>query len=317
MKPAAPGTDVTAAARDAHNPATFAIECRPAAMEDIVIGVFDSGSGGLTILSELVATLPDRDFLYFGDHARAPYGTRPAEEVYAFTREAVAFLLERGCRLILIACNTAAAVALRRLQQGWLREQAPAARVLGVHVPLVEAITGSRWSDGPQRSGFRRARTVAVFATPRTVASHAFRTEIRRRAPEITVVEIACPGLAEAIEEGGDEAALQPLVTGYVDTLAEHPDAAAGFDFAALACTHYPFAAGAFRRALPTTTALLMQPAPVARALADYLRRHPGQDDPGRGRVRLLTSGDPAHLDGLLERLAPELRRFERVSGAL
>ncbi len=281
-----------------------------------MIGVFDSGSGGLTILSELVARLPDRDFLYFGDHARAPYGTRPAEEVYAYTEEAVALLLARGCRLVLIACNTAAAVALRRLQQGWLRDHAPTARVLGVHVPLVEAITGSRWNDGPQSPGRRHGLRVAVFATPRTVASHAFRTEIRLRAPEISVVEIACPGLAEAIEAGSDEATLQRLVTSYVDTLADHPEAAAGFDFAALACTHYPFAAGAFRHALPSATALLMQPALVARALADYLRRHPGQDAPGSGRVRLLSSGDPDHLDGLLARLAPDLRRFERVSGA-
>ncbi len=281
-----------------------------------MIGVFDSGSGGLTILSELIATLPERDFLYFGDHARAPYGTRPAEEVYACTEEAVAFLLERGCRLVLIACNTAAAVALRRLQQGWLRDHAPAARVLGVHVPLVEAITGRRWGDVSQHHGGGRERRVAVFATPRTVASHAFRTEIGLRAPETTVVEIACPGLAEAIEAGGDETTLQPLVTEYVRTLANHPNAAAGFDFAALACTHYPFAAGAFRHALPSATALLMQPALVARALADYLRRHPAQDDPGNGHVRLLTSGDPDHLDGLLGRLAPDLRRFERISGA-
>ncbi|RMD91271.1 MAG: glutamate racemase [Alphaproteobacteria bacterium] len=281
----------------------------------MVIGVFDSGSGGLTVLEALIAAMPDRDFLYFGDHARAPYGTRSAEDVYRSTLTAVDFLLDQGCRLIVIACNTAAAVALRRLQQTWLSARAPGARVLGVHVPLVEAITGTRWRDGAAVGPMReRPRRLAVFATPRTVASRAFTTEIALRAPTIRVIEIACPGLADAIEANANDETLDRLVRGFADRLRDHPDVRDGIDAAALACTHYPFAESAFRRALPPGTDLLLQPRLVAAALADYLARNPDLDSPGTGRLRLLTSGDPARLDGLLERLPASLRQFERVA---
>lgn len=280
-----------------------------------MIGVFDSGSGGLTVLDALVKALPDRDFLYFGDHARAPYGTRSAEDVYRSTLTAVDFLLDQGCRLVVIACNTAAAVALRRLQQTWLPRRAPGARVLGVHVPLVEAITGTRWRDGAAAGLMPQGpRRLAVFATPRTVASRAFTTEIALRAPAIRVLEIACPGLADAIEANANAGTLDQLVCGFTDRLRDHPDARDGIDAAALACTHYPFAEPAFRQALPQGTELLLQPPLVATALADYLARNPDLDNPGTGRLRLLTSGDPGRLDGLLERLPAPLRQFERVA---
>jgi len=280
-----------------------------------MIGVFDSGSGGLTILAALRERLPERDFLYLGDHACAPYGGRTGEEVHALTQVAVERLLAAGCRLVVIACNTAAAVTLRSLQQSWLPEYAPAARILGVHVPLVEAITGAPWRPLPEAVPPRPPRVVGIFATPLTVASHALVTEIGLRAPEVTVLQQPCPGLAEAIERGGIGPETEALVDQAVAGLFAQSGAAA-LETVALACTHYPFARSIFRTRLPERIALLEQPARVADSLAEYLRRHRGIDRPGRGSVRLLTTGDPARLDGLLGRLPAALRRFE-AAGAV
>lgn len=276
-----------------------------------MIGVFDSGSGGLTVLKALRRALPERDFLYFGDHARAPYGARDSEEVYRFTIEAVEFLIHSGARLIVIACNTAAAVALRRLQQQWQPMHAPDIRVLGVHVPLVEALTGQNWNlRAPAGTTPDHKGAVAIFATPRTVASNAFPTEIHLRAPNLPVLQQPCPGLADAIEAHADASTLQALVDGYVGGLMAQ-EGAEHIRIAALACTHYPFALKEFRNALPDHVDILTQPAMIAGALADYLARHPDMDTPGSGRLILLTSGDPDHLQGLQSRLPPEFRRFE------
>ena len=160
---------------------------RPIAMRPM-IGVFDSGYGGLTVLRALVGALPDRTFLYLGDHAAAPYGNRSPDEIVMLTRTAVERLFGSGCRLVVLACNTAAAIALRKLQQEWLPIAYPDHRILGVLVPMVEAITGQSWMSDPsgarRESPFRPARTVAVFATRQTVASNAYPGEIGKRAPE-------------------------------------------------------------------------------------------------------------------------------------
>lgn len=267
-----------------------------------MIGIFDSGSGGLTILQALRARLPDRDFLYLGDHARAPYGARDPAEIRAFTQEAVERLLGEGCRLIVIACNTAAAIALRPLQQSWLSAQAGDARLLGVHIPLLEAITGLPWRPVPGALETRPPRSVGIFATPATVASGALVEEIRLRAPEIRVLQQACPGLVEAIErDDGNEIA--ELVERAVCSLLAQTGAHE-IRSVALACTHYPFAREAFRAALPRRIAIFEQPALVAESLTAYLARHPDIDSPGSGRLRLVTSGDPAVFETAYARLA-------------
>lgn len=279
-----------------------------------MIGVFDSGSGGLTILEALHRTMPDRDFLYFGDHARAPYGLRDAQDVDHFTRQAVSFLIDAGCKLIVIACNTAAAVALRRLQQSWLPHHAPNIRVLGVHVPLVEAITGCDWNAPPgAKNPLSSKRTIAIFATPRTVETGAFVTEITSRAPHITVLQQPCPGLAGAIEANAPTDQIRTLINGYVEHLMAE-QGAANIDCAALACTHYPFAKDHFRAALPAHVRILIQPHMVATALSDYLARHPQFDGPGQGRLTLLTSGVPDEINGITRRLPPAFRTFRRMS---
>jgi glutamate racemase len=250
----------------------------------MAIGVFDSGLGGLTVLKALTTRLPGEDFVYYGDNANAPYGSRAAAEVYALTVAGVKRLFDDGCGLVVLACNTASAVALRDLQMRWLD---PAEhRVLGVFVPVIEHLTRRDWGDNspPTHTGLG---TVALFATPATVASGAFPRELRFRARDVRVEAEACPGLVQAIERG-DDAGAEALVAEHVAALlARLPRPQA----AVLGCTHYPLVESAFQAALPPGTAVVSQPGIVAESLADYLKRHP-RFAGGSGRVRFLTSGD-------------------------
>jgi len=260
-----------------------------------MIGVFDSGHGGLTILRVLTERLPVRDFLYYGDHARAPYGERAPAEIVALTRDAIAALFARGCKVVVLACNTAAAVALRTLQQEWLPRHAPDHRILGVLVPTVEGVTGEPWRTEDRAQGRRQraTRTLVVFATRRTVASNAYPEEIHKRAPEITVVQHACAGLVHLIEAGASRETLRDAVRGHVAALmAELKGRKA--DTVMLGCTHYPLVADLFADALPPGIEVVSQPELVAASLDDYLRRHPTIDAPvPRGTVAFLTTGDP------------------------
>ena len=182
-----------------------------------MIGVFDSGHGGLTILRALVDRLPERRFLYLGDHAHAPYGDHTPDEIYALTIDNISRLFAHGCDLVLLACNTAAAVALRRLQQEWQPDAFPDNRVLGVLVPTVEAVTKVPWHiKTPPPGAPRDGATVAIFATHPTVDSGAYPREIGFRAPAIRVVQQACPNLVAAIESAAPEAQVRELVAGYV-----------------------------------------------------------------------------------------------------
>src|SRR5690606_22041427 len=162
-----------------------------------MIGVFDSGHGGLTVLHALTRRLPGEAFIYLGDHGNAPYGPRPEEEIYALTLAAVERLFAEGCGLVLLACNTASAIALRRLQQEWLPSAAPERRVLGVFVPMVEVLAGVPWCDGAPVPPFLTSGLVepdgmvAVFATQRTIHSGAYPFEIGLRAPHMRVVSQA------------------------------------------------------------------------------------------------------------------------------
>ena len=249
------------------------------------IGVFDSGLGGLTILSAFTRRLPRQDFVYFGDNANAPYGRRTPQEIYALTIAGVKRLFAEGCGLVVLACNTASAVALHDLQVNWLDPTEH--RVLGVFVPVIEHLTRRDWGDNapPTHTGLR---DVALFATAATVASGAFPRELRFRARDVTVYPQACTGLVEAIE-AGDFGRAGEVARGHVaELLARLPKPQA----AVLGCTHYPLVEAAFREALPPETTLVSQPALVADSLADYLARHP-RFNGGTGAVAYLTSGDP------------------------
>ena len=280
------------------------------------IGVFDSGLGGLTVLDRLTAAMPNQRFVYLGDNANAPYGERPPEEVTALTRDGVASLFEAGCRLVLIACNTASAVGLRPLQQNWLPSlpalpDDPPRRVLGVFAPIVEAISAAPWAGPP--SDAAPDREVVFFATPATVASGAFEREVARLAPTAVVTSRACPGLVDALEAGDQsraEAIAASMVAQTIDDRGPPPDVAV------LGCTHYPLVEGAFRRALPSETRLFSQPDIVSASLARYLERHPGYDRQSGPHVRALTTGDPRDVSRLARRFlrdGAETLTFEQV----
>ena len=289
-----------------------------------MIGVFDSGNGGLTVLRALVARLPERVFLYLGDHRHAPYGEREDAEIIDLTRASVTRLFDRGCRLVLLACNTAAAVALRRLQQDWLPDAYPERRVLGVFVPMVEAVTEVPWHleappgemrpGGTPREPPPEPATVGVFATRRTVASGAYPREIAKRAPQIRVVQQACPGLVGLIEAGAGTADLEAAIAGHVGDFMARLGGAAP-DSVILGCTHYPLVAGAFAAALPEGVRLHSQPELVADSLAGYLARHPEFDLPTgpRRTTRFLTTGDPAAIAVLTKRFFGAALQFQRV----
>ena len=289
-----------------------------------MIGVFDSGYGGLTVLRALVARLPERTFLYLGDHGHAPYGERADAEILDLTRANVTRLFDRGCRLVLLACNTAAAVALRRLQQDWLPGAYPERRVLGVFVPMVEAVTEVPWhleappTDAQPAGARREPAVVGVFATRRTVASGAYPREIARRAPRIRVVQQACPGLVGLIEAGAAPAELEAAIAAHVGDFAAQLEGAVP-DSVILGCTHYPLVAGTFAAALPGEVRggvpLHSQPELVAESLAGYLARHPEFDPPSapRAATRFLTTGDPAAVAALTKRFFGAALRFQRI----
>ncbi|MGF6553779.1 glutamate racemase [Pseudomonas sp. S30_BP2TU TE3576] len=185
-----------------------------------MIGVFDSGSGGLTVFRALREAFPNQRFVYYGDHGNAPYGNRDADTIYEFTVSSLERLFELGCSLIVVACNTAAATGLRRLQQTWLPTRYPDKRVIGVIVPMVEAMTGVPWSaesdSGLQNHG---KKTVAVFATRYTVESRVFVEETAKRAPNVNLVQQACPSLVRLIEANAPVRDLRRAVRRYVTLL--------------------------------------------------------------------------------------------------
>jgi glutamate racemase len=252
------------------------------------IGVFDSGLGGLTILGAFRRALPEQDFVYLGDNLNAPYGWKSPTEIYGLTIAGVERLFAEGCGLVVLACNTASAVALHDLQVNWLN---PAThRVLGVFVPVIEHLTRRDWGDNapPTHTGLK---DVALFATPATVRSGAFPRELRFRARDVAVVPQACTGLVEAIEAGDLDRAGAIAREHVAALLARLPEPQS----AVLGCTHYPLVEAHFRTALPATTTLVSQPALVAQSLADYLARHP-RFNGGSGAVAYLTTGDPASV---------------------
>jgi glutamate racemase len=252
------------------------------------IGIFDSGLGGLTVLAAVRSRLPEQDFIYLGDTAHAPYGNRAPREIYDLTVQGVKALFAQGCGLVILACNTASAVALHDLQVNWL--DASEHRVLGVFVPIIEHLTRRDWGDNspPTHTGLR---DVALFATPATVASGAFPRELRFRARDVRVEPRACDGLVDAIE-AGDLARARLVAASHVQSLLAHlPNPQS----AVLGCTHYPLVEEAFRAALPPGTTLVSQPGLVAESLANYLARHK-RFSGSTGEVRFLTTGDPGRV---------------------
>jgi glutamate racemase len=280
-----------------------------------MIGVFDSGHGGLTILDALHRRLPRQGFIYLGDHAHAPYGQRSPQEIYELTQAGVASLFALGATLVILACNTAAAVALRRLQQEWLPRHFPHHRCLGVLVPMIEEIAHNPWHASADASDWARApETLGVFATRATVASGAYVHEVEKRAPRVRIFQQACPDLAGRIEAGADDDALRPLVRLYVGQLLAQL-AGAPLDSVVLGCTHYPLVEHLFREALPANVRILSQPQRTADALTAYLFRHPEMKHFGSlpAEIRAYTTGDPDLVTRLASRFFPRHLAFEHL----
>jgi glutamate racemase len=268
----------------------------------VSVGIFDSGLGGLTVWNAVTRRLPEVDFAYYGDNAHAPYGVRTAEDVHDLTRAAVERMWD-DVDLVILACNTASAAALRRMQEAGVP---PGKRVLGVFVPLIEALTERDWGDNsPPREV--AVNQVALFATPATVASRAFQRELAYRAIGVDVEAQACGGLVDAIEEG-DMILAEALVRSHVDALRRKMPAP---EAAILGCTHYPLMHEAFARALGPQVRVFSQADIVAESLADYLARKP--EMARGGTARMLTTGDPVAVS---DRATQFLRRPVRFEAA-
>jgi glutamate racemase len=226
------------------------------------IGVFDSGYGGLTVLKEIESALPDNDFLYLGDNARTPYGNRSFEIVYTYTLQAVKWLFCQGCRLVIIACNTAASKALRSIQQKDLPNIAPERRVLGILRPITE------WIGHQSESGH-----IGILATAGTVASDSYAIETHRFFPNVTVVQEACPmwvPLVENNEHNGKGADF--FIRQHIERLTTADPL---IDTIVLGCTHYPLLNQKIVQYLPPGIRIISQGKVVAESLVDYLKRHP------------------------------------------
>lgn len=267
-----------------------------------MIGVFDSGYGGLSVLRHLLTSFPDRDFVYLGDSGRAPYGGRDVHTVLDFSEQAVERLFDEGCSLIIVACNTVSCVALRHLQTHYCPPQG-SRRILGVTIPAAEAAVA-------QSTGH-----IGLLATRRTIDSGTYDTEIAKLSSTHRLTARSAPLLAAIVEEGWEDTDLaREAVERYCADLHD-------VDTLVLGCTHYPFLAAAFERALPRTVRLL-DPAPHASvALAEWMERHPNSVEAGSGRLRVLCTGDATafrrHGERFLGRPLPDIETIAEVGGRL
>jgi len=261
----------------------------------MAIGVFDSGVGGLTVHRELTRRFPTRDFVYLADQANAPIGSKTGEEIVHITRNGCERLFQAGASIVVLACNTASAVALRRLQQTWVPEASKRhgrpVNVLGIIVPTIEAATGLPWTYEAERRGDKveAIDITGVFCTAATAISRVYEIEIDKRREDLAVFSEPCPGLAGLIELGAPAEELTVVIGDHVDALrrriGRHPDKAI------LGCTHYEIVADIFAQHLPAGTPLIHQPTAVADSLERYFERHPEYGLGESGRRTFLTTG--------------------------
>lgn len=249
--------------------------------DQLPIGIFDSGFGGLTVFKSIAEKLPQYDYIYLGDNDRSPYGDHSFETVYHFTLECVEWLFAQGCQLVILACNTASAKALRNIQQLDLPKKYPDHRVLGVIRPTAEVI-----------GAFSKTATIGVMGTRGTVNSGSYPIEINNFFPEIKVHQQSCPMWVPLIENGehlGDGADF--FVKKYIDELMQRNPS---IDCILLACTHYPLLIPKIEKYLPADVKLLAQGEIVAESLLDYLHRHPEIENKlaKNSRQTFYTSGD-------------------------
>ena len=246
------------------------------------IGIFDSGYGGLTILHGIRQLLPEYDYLYLGDNARTPYGTRSFEVVYEFTRQAVEKLFEMGCHLVILGCNTASAKALRSIQQNDLPKLDPNRRVLGVIRPTAEII-----------GSLTHNRHVGIFATEGTIKSESYNLEIHKLFPDIQVSGVACPFWVPLVEYNeADSPGADYFVKKRIDQLLRLDPQ---IDTVILGCTHYPLLLPKIHKYMPRGIRIIAQGEYVATSLQSYFQRHPDMEQrcTKNGQTRYLTTENP------------------------
>lgn len=272
-------------------PASGASSAHAAPSSVAPLGFFDSGFGGLTVYHKVRERLPDHDMLYLGDTARTPYGSRSFEAILRFTTEGVERLFAEGCPLVIIACNTASAKALRTIQQKLLPARYPDRRVLGIIRPSAEALA-RRAHDAPVSAP---PHAVALWGTDGTVRSNSYALELEKLAPGVRLTQVACPLLVPLVENGELSG---PGLEYFLDKYWRETVSRAGVvpETLLLACTHYPLIHPAIRARVPAATNILVQGDIVAPSLADYLARHPALAERltraahGPGRERFLTT---------------------------
>jgi glutamate racemase len=250
------------------------------------IGVFDSGYGGLTVLKEIVKELPQYDYIYLGDNARAPYGTRAFETVYEYTLECVKHLFSMGCELVILACNTASAKALRTIQQKDLPIIAPNKRVLGVIRPTTELV-----------GNYSKTGHVGVLGTSGTITSNSYPIEIEKFSPNIKVHQEACPmwvPLVENNEYNSDGADF--FIKKNLDNLLSKNNQ---IDTIILGCTHYPLLLKKIKQYVPENVTILLQGEIVAKSLKEYLSRHPEMEQvcSKNQKIEFYTTDYPENFD--------------------
>lgn len=266
------------------------------------VGVFDSGYGGLTILKEIVRELPGYDYIYLGDNARAPYGNRSFDLVYHFTLQAVQHLFDAGCPLVILACNTASAKALRTIQQKDLPAIDPDRRVLGVIRPTVESL-----------SGITHTGNIGIFGTPGTILSRSYDMEIAKLYPEFTATGHPCPMWVPLVENGEAQSeGADYFVKKETDALlARNPE----IDTIILGCTHYPLLIDKIRKYVPERIKLVSQGDIVAESLRDYLSRHPEMENnlTRGGKITYQTTEQPEKFNAIASIFMQKTVEAERV----
>ncbi len=246
-----------------------------------MIGVFDSGFGGLTIFKAIEKTLPKHDYIYLGDNARAPYGNHSQSVIYEYTRQAVDYLFAQGCELIILACNTASAEALRKLQQDYIPKKYPGKNILGVIRPLVE-----------EAAILSKNKVIAVLGTRSTVESNSYVRELQTQNKKIRVVQQACPLLVPLIEENWEKAPeTRMIIKKYVQPVkSHHPDTVI------LGCTHYGWVQKDIQRYFGKNIQVLDSGKIVAKKLQEYLVRHPEFVRLDKGKVQRIFLTTDSHL---------------------
>jgi len=251
-----------------------------------MLGVFDSGFGGLTILKDLAKVLPNYDFVYLGDNARAPYGNRSFESIYRYSLEAVKYLFSIGCPLVILACNTASAKALRTIQQKDLQKIAPENRVLGIIRPLAEEV-----------GKFTKTGCVGILGTQGTITSKSYLLEIAKFWPDLRIEQEACPMLVPLVENALlEHSATKMFVEEYTQKiLAKEPR----IDTLVLGCTHYPLLQGLFLKVLPNSIKIVSQGEIIAKKTLEYLAKHPEIDFKisKNSEIRFLTTDSPEFFE--------------------